>query len=1057
MPGIDAFKQYAIQHPAAARVRVGGGGDVKAHGAMKGRVVEAFTRDSKLRTENKRVVESFVGALRAAYGDNVATAAYMQHLQGIHANRLPLSAHVITAAISAADAEVRYQVNQACAGGATSTMSDLLHRMQGTDPTGYAQFVQARLTDLGTSNATFTRYFVACPDDPMAHGAGAHLARLDAPTLNAMDLQLLKVGARGSQNPAEHVAERFRQVPGLKLANGVWSATPGSNLDTIAGKLNDFQRELFGSRLGDPISASVTQFCHAQHLDVKAQNRLLAKIQDKLLTGDLLERQPPGVSFRGELAAGKLESLYQVAAEFLTRTQLDSLVGGLNYDQTARLVANAFAGRTVAYSSFKEGSVNLMAALERRVATPPEIKQLITNLRSEFFDADALFAAVQGQPAIDAPTLGNLTAAETITANNAAAALKTDFDQKRPRAKAILNHFLGQIPPGGTLTDAQFRAKTGLTVDQARDLVPLLDQSPSAATARKFAQTFGANVALPDLDDPTAQLAVPTFQPSTSGVQAVAQLAWQFSALHTGGQNYLDGLSKMAMVLPTAGKDLSTLTFLETMAKSVSAVVVDSGVVGADASDYPILVFDQSSGTRLTDNKLYIDQLALSTGTRIERVTMQQVDAVAQKLGITGMFDTTGTGRAGFGGARNIANLLGPVFDKAIKDDPTRTVADVVNMSANELKQLVKDTALTNDQMILMGDDDASVHPGFLHAKALIAREQEGEYVTAKTQLVGRNSTQGSIPNDPSAYLAGGVDSLKMVFLGSVTWSNTDMKPVMAAALSHPGACLNLPTPTEESHVAVYEGFTDILSKGLHHATDRYDELGSKVKSYLSYTQQAGLTDALLDCGTHFSDSLILPWNHATGTVMQKGDRTLKDVFQLAGLAATKTGMQKAFFDNLAGFQTKPNIQPILNLDYDTVFATPLGAPNLSPTSRRELIDARDSYKAVQRDMQTAVDFRNRLFGKLVTDFGNVPGLNQDAAWGIANLGTDADKIKWLIDQHHDVAQRVTDVRAEMLNPPTSLDANSADQNPLTQIVFLSAKSIGAGQFNDLAGEIASW
>jgi hypothetical protein len=167
---------------------------------------------------------------------------------------------------------------------------------------------------------------------------------------------------------------------------------------------------------------------------------------------------------------------------------------------------------------------------------------------------------------------------------------------------------------------------------------------------------------------------------------------------------------------------------------------------GAGRNGYPILIFDQSGQPLLGQNRNTLAAIGLQYNVRVESISMQDVTALGNKLGLTKMFDTTGTGRAGYAGARNIANLAALVFDAAIKEDPTRTIADVINLPAATLKGVLQNE-IGNGKTVLMGDDDASLRPGFLHAKALITDEHPDEYVTSKTIMDGRGTTAAVLPN----------------------------------------------------------------------------------------------------------------------------------------------------------------------------------------------------------------------------------------------------------------------------------------------------------------------
>jgi hypothetical protein len=206
--------------------------------------------------------------------------------------------------------------------------------------------------------------------------------------------------------------------------------------------------------------------------------------------------------------------------------------------------------------------------------------------------------------------------------------------------------------------------------------------------------------------------------------------------------------------------------------------------------------------------------------------------------------------------------------------------------------------------------------------------------------------------------------------MGAANWNRGNINPVMAGAVSSPGACVNLPVPTEESHFAVYQRVVDGLSRATHHATDRFEDFPARLKGFVSYSSQGTLADVLLDSGNNYAHSAMLPWNSTNNALPD-----LNAIFNFGSQQNVRQGIQKAFFARLLTFEDRGALRDLRTTDYDKVLGDFLEQEfgNLSPTQRREFEDVLAGYKAVRDDLQRGVDFRNQFLQQVRQEFNGLP------------------------------------------------------------------------------------
>jgi hypothetical protein len=1043
------------------------------------RVVQWMSPD---KADNRSSIRALHGAMRAQYGNAIGDAVHGQFLQAKEAAGKPLSARRVEVALHAAqtqhlEAQLTTALNDPNA-VRTADVRQLANQLKAHDPAAYTAFFSARLGSAATPAREFTLAYLAVPDAPSSFGAPSPLPhnRIDLGALAGTNVAALHAQTAGPHAEAA-VIERFHGLPHLDHKYGAFTVAaaapppPGINMAPLATGLNGVESARLDAKL-NATHANLAANAHAVAaefgLTPEATNKYLQRLADKVDYADF-KRTP----LSAEMQNGKLSTLRLVASEYASPAQTDTAVRGLNQDEQLKLLADCVNPNS-AYPGLREGTDRIMSAIDRDPNAAPALKAAIGQLRTGYWSGDDFATAVdaeitQQQAAPPpGPPLNRMavTTACNLAADNRVTGMETDLNNRRAGVNNLLTTLLAEVT-AGRMNAAQFKTATGLSETQARAVATATQNPLTHAEATRFAQLFGSSLTVPApvLPGAAANAVVPP--PQRAALEGLAQMFSQAHALASAPARYINGLDHMALALPTAGKPLSELTYAQTLAQELDRTLTTGGVApGAGRRGYPILIFDQSTPALLAQNQQTLAAIGQQHNVRVESISMQNVTDLGNKLGLAKMFDTTGAGYAGYAGARNIANLAALVFNAAIKQDPNRTVADVINLPAQTLKTLLH-TEMGNGKTVLMGDDDASLRPGFLHAKALITDEHPNEYITSKTVMDGRGTTAGLLLNQ-AGQVGLGIGFVKSIAMGAAAWSDVNINPVMAGALSSPGACLNLPVPTEESHFAAYDGVRDILGKATHHSGDRYEDPGVRVKNFISYTHQGALADVLLDCGNNYHSSAILPWNdrNKVGSPAQDPARSLFSILDYAKDAPVKQGMQLAFFDNLLKFETTPRLAPLVGTDYTTAFGALV--PN-DPTEERQISEARDAFLATQADVRTAVRFRDQLNQRLTEAFNALPPAQQQAGWAQISARLAAghptattDAIQYLINHDHDalITGAADQARLDLqqpLNPLTGHAQTAVDVNttptttPLARIVFLATKSIGGGEFNDLA------
>lgn len=575
--------------------------------------------------------------------------------------------------------------------------------------------------------------------------------------------------------------------------------------------------------------------------------------------------------------------LYHMMAESLTQQRLAEILQKTSDGLRLELLASAFSQKPP-YDGLREGGYRITQILIDRA--PKKIADLAKDLKTGWFDAEWCFKAVfEEKRAADA--LGPLAEQQLIF--NAGELVK--------RLKAAAARVPDTDLPWGDKLQAKENLQRGL-LKMLRTAVDWFAKADQDKACQEFVKVFGIRL-----------FGYPEFKEPPNDLKSAIDWAQLFAQVHTltvDPKRYLTGLKRIVMALPTAGKPLEEFTYLPTLAENL--VTVLETALGKppetdDLAKHPILVFDQNKPTIYNANTTYLTELSRKTKARFVQVSMQHALKIAATLKIKDYFDASGDGNAGYGGCRNIVFLLGPMLFAALRDNLAVSADTFADLPESSLKLLLKKVLDNKDcLMVLMGDDDTTLLPGFLHAKSLLAScEPEPQPVEYPVQLTGSNGIQPRVPcyakisqrtggrftlafpPTPIRYYTLHTDDREtyeeMIFrgMGAACWDPGEMWHEMAGVLCHLGACLPLTWPTEEEHFSVFEKLRDSLAYSIHHPGDRYKVVSARFLDMANYCLDASFVQDLYWKQSGKKEPRVMPWN-------DKGPETafeeLYEVFQ---------------------------------------------------------------------------------------------------------------------------------------------------------------------------------
>jgi hypothetical protein len=751
----------------------------------------------------------------------------------------------------------------------------------------------------------------------------------------------------------------------------------------------------------------------------KERAQFLGKVRDKLVYGD--------IAIAGADSADR-EVFEQVLAEVLTDVQLVDRLRQLNLDRTVRLVASVFSS-VGPYGGVREGSHRIVKTLQglaqgaeapRHEGEEPvpndrqRIAHLVRQLESGYFDEAELRALLTHENPADltrerleeiVEALEHHAQTEVATLFDGVVALHARLTADLAASLAVEGHRAWEPPQR-------------LAVESWLDRLKKLPAGHTAEDMAVVARTFGMARLRHRLALDPARILSEAMRTRNAGdlkdlTDFVVQVRWQMDQLGRGQMaKHAAGLERLVLALPTAAKPLADYTFVPTLVERLTELLADIRAQNPEytgkLADFRILVFDQSSTEPppnapkekplFARNAEYLAGLAAQTQAAIVHISMREIQQIGGILGIERLLDTTGTGRAGYGGARNIVFLLGPMLEAALTD-PESGVTSVASFIARirddeaYRSSMVRSVLGPNDTMVLMGDDDTTLGPGFLHAKTLLAEQAHGGYNRIVTPLLGRVTT--NVPTflamdvldairDERRGLQNFEDYVKKATFGSTGWENnltSAMMPGMAAAVLHPASALDLPLPSEESLFANYqETIVDHLGAAAHHSGDRYEAPSKRIRAQAVYSAEIEQAKTLLGTGGAHSD--VLPWNS------QPAFDSLGQGYAFAAQEQTAATVREAFFGRLLSEYVKEGGElEGLGGPVEEAYSALAAMPGPGKSERELLATGMQSVKAdFVLSMQFALHLVKQLVARLPQTAQARRGEGKDVPADIAEL-----------------------------------------------------------------------
>lgn len=910
-----------------------------------GRIAGWFRNlSSAHRAEKREVMGAFLGALRKEYGAGVANAAFKHGVGAVTSHSLRGSQ------IQAARARAEVL--------AVDRFLTSLNRVQAGAPPGTA-FVDL-LVDLGIDATRLNQ-------EERAQLASTIAARVLAKTPAGQRLSWDQV--KTETRVAIQTTPRFRAAAELSHA----LASAGRNVGAVNVPA---VRRAFDQFVDSPAFTALPR---------ATRDAILTKIADKLTYEDM----STGAALRLASPADFRHTLDLIAFEVMSPAQVTARLRGMSEADLLALLDHAFAKDTP-YGDFREGGWAATSALKKMLAAHRDEAPAFDHLAVA--DRTALRNVIQGLESgrfspVEFRRLrtaeGNLTgllagleahAAERSTRFAAA------FARKTGEVIAQLDARLEELRAAGREAEPVARELRALRGELAGLREPMPDGEAFAAFNRVFGFRFEDTSAFRlegRHDDPDTSLC----RLGQAFTQVGAQLR---ASTNPDTSRELAALGRMVIALPTAEKSLETMSYLPSLVEDLAGTLDRLNARdGGDhrLRDHPILVFDQSGPEKFGANRAYIAELSERTGANIVQVSMDEVNALSDKLRLREMFATSQDGRAGFGGARNMSFLLAPMLHKAMRDPEAgvRNMADLAAKPASYLEGLMRDVLRgRGHEMVLMGDDDTTVRPGFMDAKVQLASRYEDDYAKITTLTLGRATTRipdvvGSaqlrgIAFDERAMISG-LDQLKATVVGGMqatSWQGAPHMVVehqMAGALMHPGSCLDLPLPSEEGQFGNYKRqVVDWLGSALHHPGDRFKPVEERMSQLAGYSGQAQVAIDMLGVNDK-PHSDMLPWNDKRLSFDNIGS-----IYAHAGSEEVQRNMRLGFMARLVDMPVNQEL-----LDADKVFreleTRDRQRLDADPVAAERAQQVKTAFLKASASYATAIAFREKLIDTLVVAF----------------------------------------------------------------------------------------
>ena len=684
-----------------------------------------------------------------------------------------------------------------------------------------------------------------------------------------------------------------------------------------------------------------------------------------------------------------------------------------------------------------------------------DLKRLLDGLESGAFDRDRFSALAGGDLSTILETLQSETDKEVEETTAKVTALDDNIAARIEALEAELDKL-----PDEDKRDGAEKSRAAAIARELEKLEELDDAfggiSWDEETIGKLTARFGRR-ALSMLDGALSGDKDTPF-PSNATV-LLSQLKVQIDAIEDP-RKLKAGLEKMALVLPTAGRYLKDCSWVYSTAQDLveTAKLIQTVEDDFRLTRYPIIILDQTDGDQSNPDRVEkwnvnqdylagLEKAHAAQGLAFKHVSMGDINAMIRGSGVEKMFDTTGENMAGYGGARNMGFMLGPVILDAV-----RSGTSLGDIKPTDLVKKLQDSAMEDAVSIFMGDDGDYVSPGTVLSRAAIAQssdERDPSVVT--TERGGRDTTSVSslVPNTVVDTLEeGGLEGFTAKLFGGNKWNNDAKNPGMGCAFSEPRFCLSLPTGKEESQLSRSATQGPPITMAMHLSGDRKSSPARYLKGNIAYTNMS-------ECVASLLPPMGLPWNR---TRADRG-KELGDLMERIGSDEMRKDQQKTFMTALVRFSdTDGSGGGPLQLDgdqVDTVQGYIDSHPELDQESLDELAAIRDVYVDARRQARLIRRFIDTLFAKLslgITDQEVLDATGKDRT-GLSEQEAQILTLQTALEQDlSSVKDAIAEIRETFEDEGTAIDGS----NRMVRDFILICENVGGGMFNDLAKTLSS-
>lgn len=544
------------------------------------------------------------------------------------------------------------------------------------------------------------------------------------------------------------------------------------------------------------------------------------------------------------------------------------------------------------------------------------------------------------------------------------------------------------------------------------------------------------------------------FWTSLGGIEKFTQFTTNLDMIDNP-EKLKESLSGFATVMPTAGKDLEAFHCIDSTVSELVSVATDIRTKDPTFSleDNPIIIIDQSDGDGTSEsrralwekNDAYLKGLEEKyedLGLKIVHVSMRDVDRMLGESDVRKLFDTTGESMAGYGGARNLAFMLGPVIKATVKaGDGLDTI------TPDNIQSKIKAHALGADApTILMGDDTDYMRPGAMFSKLGIVYNHQDEYFSCVSRRDGRDTTSVS-PGYVKVHTSGDdpVGHMKRDAFANSGWDDKLRTPGMGTLLGKPRFCFDVPTGAEEGHHKAIFTYTDDFSRVSHLSGDRMGTLAGQVRGYFSYSASTAFFKGIAQGSSS-------PWNGVQNTARMEGEggySSLGDVFDAAkdpgstrerqsltlkNFAKQLMTSSEGIYDDLSGYGRRID-------DYLAQH------PELDPETREEFLGVKAAFEDFHAQSQAVRRYGDALLDQLM------PG------WKDVDFSDYGQETRFQELLQEKIERGMVDVGEAMKAARESLEEDgitlSQSENRIVRDALLVIESL-AGGFSRLAGVVTA-